>query len=167
MLHPRPSHCTFLQWLPLKLRRKFQISCPHPKALPTSQFSSSDTLSLSHSCVSAFMLPSNHPLHSHFGAFALFFPFGMIYHMASFYYSGLGSNITSSDQWSLIIQPTSYTALLHYPTSPIFCNSPYTEIITNHLCCFVYYLSPSHQKVSCVMAFSGCLAYLYTQLPHA
>lgn len=143
-LHPHPSHFTFLQWLPLKLRRKFQISCPSPKALPTSQFSSSDTLSLSHSSVQ----PSCFPQTTHFIPISGPLPFsllllGMTYYVASFYYSGLGSNVTSSDKWSLIIQPTSSTALLitlpllFSVTHPILQLSPIT-FVSLYIICLPY-----------------------------
>lgn len=140
-LHPHPSHFTFLQRLPLKLRRKFHISCPSPKVLPTSQFSSSDTLSLSHS----FTQPSCFPQTTHFIPISGPLPFslfllGMTYYVASFYFSCLGSNVTSSDKWSLIIQPTSYTALLitlpllFSVTHPILQLSPITFVSLYIIC---------------------------------
>lgn len=130
--------------------------CPAPAHTPCPLLSS-HLLTLSPSVTPLFQ-PSCFPQTTHVILTSGPLPFsflllGMIYHMASFYYSGLGSNVTSSDKRSLITQPASYTALLYYPTPLIFCNSPYTAASTTHLCFFVYYLSPSHQKVSCIIAF--------------
>ena len=101
-LHPHPSHFTFLQCFSTKLRRKIQTPYLCPKALPTSQISSCNNLSLDHSFIPAFVLPSKHPLYSHLRAFALVFPssWNDIIWLACTY-SGLGSSVTSSEKWSL------------------------------------------------------------------
>lgn len=114
--HPCPSHFTFLQCPSSpKLRRKTQTPCTRPNAhLPALIFWHSPPQSLFcfslHASLKPPSVPSSRPLH------LSFLLLGITHHMAGFYYSGLGSNVTSLDKWSLIIQPTLQTALLHNPT---------------------------------------------------
>lgn len=114
--HPCPSHFTFLQCPSSpKLRRKTQTPCMRPNAhLSALIFWHSPPQSLFcfslHASLKPPSVPSSRPLH------LSFLLLGITHHMAGFYYSGLGSNVTSLDKWSLIIQPTLQTALLHNPT---------------------------------------------------